>query len=96
MSLKELFYKCDSSSEKLEGYLDNENPQAEVLFILKEPHSENHDEFWFRNVVRNETGYRAGAVKRYYKILGSIACLLTGKSSKDIALKMCVYKSFSI
>ena len=94
--LDELFYRSDTG-QPIEGFLsDDPDPQPQVLFILKEPHNSNETEFWFHHVVNRKQNYMAGNGKRFYTVLGCLACLLTGENgiadkNKDRALQKCAY-----
>ena len=99
-NLDSFFFKSELTNEIIEGYLDRDNPRSEVLFIMKEPHNENQPDFWFYHVLRRDSNqygdYMKGNAKRFYQILGSLACVLTGEfdtsdNAKDRALKKCAF-----
>lgn len=85
-----------SDNAKIEGALSNEYT-SKMLIVLKEPHSDDDQIFWFYNVVNNlndKSGKNArrGTGKRFFNILGSMACsILKDETDKEIALKNCAY-----
>ena len=80
---------CKVGVNYIEGYLDDENHDPELLFVLKEPDAsaKNVTDFWFkRNVMPNPQGLG----KTYFKVLGETARKLIGnqiKTIKEIYLK---------
>lgn len=76
-----------------EGYLGDDE-QVKILFVMKEPNSQGEevvkDEFWLRRVIRNEvdTNYKG---RRYFTILGKVACILLEFNDKREALERCAF-----
>lgn len=58
----------------LEGLLGEGNYVPELLFVLREPHSDNETHFWFKeDVVIKAYSELKGAEKRYFNVLSSLA-----------------------
>lgn len=83
---------CKVGCNYIEGYLDDENHDPELLFVLKEPDAsaKNVTDFWFkRNVMPNPQGLG----KTYFKVLGETARKLIGNQDDDYStvLKRCAF-----
>ena len=88
------------NGEPIEGYL-SDNHQPKILIILKEPHTDDNLIFWFYRVVNNmedfkEKSARTGTGKRFFNIIGNIACALlkyekNDAAAKETALKQCAF-----
>lgn len=94
-NLEEYFFKSDDG-QALEGYLSDDKC-AELLIILKEPHSDDNPYFWFYNVVNNLNDIRSKpGGRRFFNILGSLVCGILGETkndeaTKENALKRCAF-----
>lgn len=56
-------FKKSKDGVLLEGFLNCEN-KAEILFIMKEPNSEEQKDFWFWKVVHDEKGLNGKPCRR--------------------------------
>jgi hypothetical protein len=73
--------------EPPEGYIGDEK-KADILFILREPHGQKLEKFWFKaDVVYGDMG------KKYLNILGTLAQKLFNDETTDkkTLLKNCAY-----
>lgn len=83
---------CKVGDNYIEGYLDDENHDPELLFVLKEPDAsiDNVTDFWLkRNVMPNPQGRG----KTYFNVLGETARKLIGNQNDDYStvLKRCAF-----
>lgn len=94
--VKELFYSLDGK-DPIEGYLGDSN-ECEILFVLREPHEESVNGFWFNKKVVNPETQEERQGQKYFKSLGTLAYkLLGGKDDSpcdcklEAALRKCAY-----
>ena len=70
-------FALSDDGKPIEGFLGDEE-KAEVLFILREPHNDNQQGFWFKKVVENTMKIKEHKklgpnANRYYNILNMFA-----------------------
>lgn len=96
--VEDLFYKPDEG-KAIEGYLGEEaKEECKILFVLREPHEDNPDGFWFNEKVVNPKPQEERQGQRYFKSFGTLAYkLLGGKDDSpcdcklEEALRHCAY-----
>lgn len=73
-----------------DGFLTPGARQADVLFILKEAHNMEDEEFWFREVVRSHGACDNNT--KYYEKLKGIYQIITGSDELEKAAYMNINK----
>lgn len=96
-NVNDLFYKPEGKDKHIEGYLGDSN-ECEILFVLREPHEDNQQEFWFKNAIDKEPKERDQYEKKYILSLGTLAYKLLGGNDDspcvcklEEALRKCAY-----
>lgn len=90
-------FKKSKDGVLLEGFLNCEN-KAEILFIMKEPNSEEQKDFWFWKVVYDEKGLNGKPCRRkngmkFYNVLGKLSKYIMNclEESTESVLKKCAF-----
>ncbi len=74
--INELFARYMDKDIPIEGYLGD--GECEILFVLREPHTESADIFWLKDKVVNPENKSLRQGKRYLKSLGTLAYRILG------------------
>ena len=89
-------FALSDEGKPIEGFL-NDNKQARILFMLKEPNNDAQPDFWFWNVVYDEYDnkiskyFRTKKAMKYYNTFSALARKILNEPYNVDILKSCAY-----